>query len=101
MPPQGESTGLAIEDGVLLAHVFQARRTRSIEQLLSDFETVRKPIMDKYHKSAVWAMEHGFHRTSWFKLIIVEWGIWLYLLLKRWTQQNHFAGDVRKLQLPI
>ena len=100
MPPQGESTGLAIEDGVLFARVFERRESRTIDQLFWDFETLRRPVIDKYHKDAVWAMEHGFRETTWLGSIFIEWGIWLYLLVKRWKQEDHFAQDVRNVSLP-
>ncbi|KAH6651556.1 hypothetical protein BKA67DRAFT_679798 [Truncatella angustata] len=100
MPPQGESTGIAIEDGVLIARVLERRRSRTVEQLFSDFVSVRKPVVDKYYRASIWAMENGFQETSWWKSIIIEWGIWLYLLVKRWRQENHFAQDVRSVPLP-
>lgn len=100
MPPAGESTGLAIEDGVLLAHVLRGRWSRSMEQLIQDFETVRRPVIEKYHKDAGWAMKYGFAKRSWLMSIVAEWGIWLFLMFKRWGQVNHFAGDVRDLELP-
>ncbi|KAI1327974.1 hypothetical protein F5Y16DRAFT_370263 [Xylariaceae sp. FL0255] len=100
MPPQGESTGLAIEDGVLLAHVFSRRETRTVEQLFTDFEALRKPVIDTHYNNATWAMEHGFGKRSWFGTIVFEWAVWVYLLLRRWGQEKHFAGDVRDLELP-
>ncbi|KAK9780176.1 putative Fungal-specific transcription factor domain-containing protein [Seiridium cardinale] len=93
MPPQGESTGLAIEDGVLIARVLERRKSRTVEQLFADFVSVRKPVVDKYYSDSVWAMENGFQRASWWKSIIIEWGIWFYLIVKRWRQDDHFSQD--------
>ncbi|KHN97901.1 salicylate hydroxylase [Metarhizium album ARSEF 1941] len=41
MPPQGEGTGVAIEDGVLLACVLSRRATRDIPTMFRDYETLR------------------------------------------------------------
>ncbi|KAI1270487.1 hypothetical protein F5Y18DRAFT_368455 [Xylariaceae sp. FL1019] len=100
MPPQGESTGIAIEDGVLLAHVFSRRETRSVSQLFADYEALRRPVIDKHFEDSVWAMKHGFAKRSWLGAILMEWAMWVYLSLRRWSQESHFAGDVRELELP-
>lgn len=100
MPPQGESTGLAIEDAMLIAHVFERRGSRTVEQLFADYEAVRRSVVDKHFGDAVWALKHIFAETSWVMGIFHEWATWLYLLLKRWGQEDHFGGDVRKLELP-
>ena len=100
MPPAGESTGLALEDAVLIAHVLRGRWPRSTEQLVEDFVAIRRPVIEKYHKDAIWATEHGFVKRSWLMSIVMEWGVWLFLLVKRWQQVNHFAGDVRDIKLP-
>lgn len=102
MPPQGESTGLAIEDGMLIARVLERRDTRTVPQLLSDFEAIRKPVIDKYYADAIWELQHGFTKTSsWWAGMLLEWATWAYVLVKkRWGQENHFGSDVRTMQLP-
>jgi 2-polyprenyl-6-methoxyphenol hydroxylase-like FAD-dependent oxidoreductase len=100
MPPQGESTGLAIEDAILLARIFERRESRSVERLFLDFEAVRESTIEQYHKEAMWAMRNGFAQRSWYTAIVLEWFTWIYLLYKRWVQVEHFAGDVREIALP-
>lgn len=53
MPPQGESTGVAIEDGVLLAHVLSRRNSRSVDQLLADYEKLRRQDINGIYKSSM------------------------------------------------
>ena len=54
MPPQGESTGVAIEDGVLLAHVLSRRDTgRSVPQMLADYEALRRADVEALHKTSM------------------------------------------------
>lgn len=100
MPPQGESTGLAIEDAVLMSHVFSRHSSRSVTQLFSDYETLRRDVIEKYHRDAMWQMNSMFVKTSWAMGVALEWGIWVYSLHTRWGQKTHFGGDVRALSLP-
>ena len=100
MPPQGESTGLAIEDGILMAHIFSRREERPLEKMFSDFLTLRKAVIDKHYKDAVWALEFGFQETGGLKNIMIEWVTIAVLWFKRWGQENHFASDVTKFKLP-
>ena len=65
MSPQGESTGLAIEDGVLVGHVFSRRSTRSVEEMFQDFEILRKSVIDKHYTDSIWAMNHAFRKRGW------------------------------------
>jgi 2-polyprenyl-6-methoxyphenol hydroxylase-like FAD-dependent oxidoreductase len=100
MVPQGESTGLAIEDGILLARVLERRGDRTVEQLFSDYEAVRKAPIDKHYSDADWMMNHGVTQRSWLMSILSEWMTWAFLSFRKWRQEEHFAGDVRKLELP-
>ena len=100
MPPQGESTGVAIEDGVLLAHVFSRHRERTVEQLFSDYEKLRRPVIDKYFDDATFRWKTGNTANSWWFAVLMEWFTMLYLMVQRWRQEDHFSGDVRKLALP-
>ena len=100
MPPQGESTGFAIEDGVLLGHVFSRRGSRSIEEMFRDFEVLRQPVIDKHYADSIWAMNYAFRKRGWLMGVFMEYMVWMVLLYRRWTQGSHFSGDVRRLPLP-
>ena len=51
MPPQGESTGIALEDGVLLARILRERHaTHTIPQLVATYEALRRPTIDKLYR---------------------------------------------------
>lgn len=100
MPPQGESTAFAIEDGVLLAHVFSRRDKRSIGQLFSDYEVLRRAVINKHYRSTVWGFESSNADSSWLKAVFMEYATKIYLMVHRWGKADYFANDVRKLDLP-
>ncbi|KAH8891249.1 FAD/NAD(P)-binding domain-containing protein [Thozetella sp. PMI_491] len=53
MPVQGESIGIAIEDGILLAREFEQHRSKTIGQIFIDYENIRRPVIDVLYESAV------------------------------------------------
>ncbi|TPX09376.1 uncharacterized protein E0L32_009420 [Thyridium curvatum] len=101
MPPQGESTGLAIEDGVLLARVLQRHTSRSVSQLCDDFFTLRQKTIDKVYKETLWRWQHaGGEDSGWLWGIVVEWMSMVFLTLMSYRKEDYFASDVDKMQLP-
>lgn len=54
MPPIGESIGFAIEDGALIARVLTRHRERDVAQLFADYETLRRPAVDRLYKVTTW-----------------------------------------------
>ncbi|KAH8657958.1 hypothetical protein BX600DRAFT_439136 [Xylariales sp. PMI_506] len=99
MVPAGESSGYAIEDALLLARIFEHREHRTLDQMFTDYERLRKPTVDRHYKSGIQTMHSGFKERSWMMVVVMEWVAWLYLLFKRWGQDDHFARDVRDLDL--
>lgn len=100
MPPQGESTGISIEDGVLIAEIFRRRESRSVEQLFSDHEAVRRDVIDKHYRDAEFFARLSFKKTSGVFAYIWEFVTAFFMLLKKLQQVDHFKGDVRNLELP-
>ncbi|KAK4041405.1 hypothetical protein C8A01DRAFT_45464 [Parachaetomium inaequale] len=100
MPPQGESTGIAIEDGMLLARVFSRRDTRSISQMLADYEALRRPVIKKAYDEATFRWEKVGER-SWFGMVLMEWLTVTYIWSMNYWSKNSFGRDVRTLDLPV
>lgn len=99
MPPQGESTGVAIEDGMLLAHVFSRRETRSVAQMFADYEVLRRPVIKKTYDESLFRWGKVGDR-SWLGTVVMEWFTMLYIwTMNRWSKDN-FGRDVRTLELP-
>ncbi|KAK4153249.1 hypothetical protein C8A00DRAFT_15506 [Chaetomidium leptoderma] len=100
MPPQGESTGVAIEDAVLLARVFSRRDTRSVAQLFADYEVLRRPVIKKTYDETMFRWGKVGDR-SWFGTVVMEWFTMLYIwVINSWSKDS-FGRDVRSLELPV
>jgi 2-polyprenyl-6-methoxyphenol hydroxylase-like FAD-dependent oxidoreductase len=100
MPPQGESTGVAMEDGVLLAHVLSRRESRNTTQLFEDYEKLRRADIDALYKETVWRWSMGSTSPGWLKTVMMEWVTWLVVKIMN-LRKSHFARDVRELKLPM
>lgn len=95
MPPQGESTGLAIEDSVLLARVLAKLSDKSIPEAFRVYEKTRRPRIDTAYKEAVARWENVRDKT-WLRQKLEEWLTWLYMWYKADVFEKSFAYDVRK-----
>lgn len=98
MPPQGESTGLAIEDGVLLARVFESSSENTIQEIFRSYQTTRRPRIDAAYKEAVWRWENVKDR-SWLAQKIIEWFTWLYLWYKADVHSSSTYYDIQKEEI--
>jgi salicylate hydroxylase len=98
MPPQGESTGLAIEDGVLLARVFSSLPEKSISEIFSVYEETRRPRINTAYKEAAMRWE-GVKDRGWFLQKLIEWLMWFILWYKMDAFEASLSYDVRKEEL--
>lgn len=98
MPPQGESTGLAIEDGVLLARILASSNERSIEMTFQVYERTRRPRIDSAYKEAVSRWESVKNR-SWLMQKVIEWLTWAFLWYKTNNFEKSISYDVRKEEI--
>lgn len=99
VPPMGESTGVAIEDGVLLAHVFSRRGERSIKKLFEDYEALRREVINKTSRETM-ARWGDASEWSWMKTVMIDWLMWIILAFMNRSSKDHFRRDVRMLPLP-
>lgn len=95
MPPQGESTGLAIEDGVLLARVLSLSSEKSIHEGFRLYEKTRRQRIDTAYKEAVSRWEIVKDK-SWLMQKIIEWLTWMFLWYKMADFESSMSYDVRK-----
>ncbi|KAF4637640.1 hypothetical protein G7Y89_g449 [Cudoniella acicularis] len=92
MPPQGESTGLAIEDGVLLARILSSHSGSEevdIERAFRMYEKTRRPRIDRSYKEAVMRWE-SVKDKGWFLQKLIEWLMWVIL----WWKMSDFEKIV-------
>ena len=95
MPPQGESTGLAIEDSVLLARVLAKLSDKDMPKAFQVYEKTRRPRIDTAYKEAV-ARWEGVKDKTWLRQKLEEWFTWLYIWYKADVFEKSTAYDVRK-----
>ena len=100
MPPQGESTGLAIEDAVLFARVLECTPQISVEATFQLYEKTRRPRIDTAYKEAVSRWKNAKDR-SWFFQKVIEWMMWVYLWHKMADFEASMSYDVRKEEIVI
>lgn len=100
MPPSGDIAGYCYGDAVLFAKVFLRRDMRSIPDMFSDYEALRRPVIDKYYKEATFQSTSANNDLSWIYGIFMEWVTAMFLTVSKWFQGSQIAHDVRNLQLP-
>lgn len=98
MPPQGESTGLAIEDGVLIARVLSLFSGRPIQEAFGSYEKTRRPRIDKAYQDAVFRWENVKDK-SWLVQKIIETLTWVFLWYKMTAFEASMSYDVRKEEI--
>ncbi|KAF4418712.1 salicylate hydroxylase [Fusarium acutatum] len=59
MPPQGESTGIAIEDGVLFAHVLGKGIVKGVPYVVEAYEALRRDDIGKLHDETMFRWNAG------------------------------------------
>ncbi|RKL06369.1 hypothetical protein BFJ68_g10373 [Fusarium oxysporum] len=99
MPPQGESTGIAIEDGVLFAHVLSEGISTGVPYVMEAYEALRRHDIKKLHAETMVRWNAG-SSSSWLWSIVMEFITWAYLLLSNYRQKDYFKRDVRSFKLP-
>lgn len=95
MPPQGESTGLAIEDGVLLARVLSSSSKMTIQESFQTYEKTRRSRIDIAYKDAVFKWDNAKDR-SWLMQKVIEWLLWAFLWYKMSVFESSISYDVQK-----
>lgn len=98
MPPQGESTGLAIEDGVLFARVLSASLQTPIQERFRVYDKTRRPRIDRAYKEAVMKW-NGYKDRNWLVQKLIEWLMWVILWNQMSAYEASISYDVRNEEL--
>ncbi|KAF5585154.1 salicylate hydroxylase [Fusarium subglutinans] len=93
MPPQGESTGIAIEDAVLFSHVRGKGISKGVPYIMEAYEALRRGDIKKLHDETMFRWNAG-NSSSWLWSILMEFATWIYLLLKNHQQEDYFKRDL-------
>jgi salicylate hydroxylase len=95
MPPHGESTGLAMEDSVLLARIFEKLSTKPVSEVFEAYEKTRKPRVNAAYKAAVFRWSR-VRDKSWATQKLEEWFTWAWMWYKSDDFEKSFAYDITK-----
>ena len=98
MPPQGEAAGLALEDAVLLARVFQEFSNKTVSEIFPIYEGTRRPRITAAYKAANLRWENVKDK-GWIKQKFFEWMFWGFLWVKGEGHQRNMAYDVYQEKL--
>ncbi|KAF4956915.1 hypothetical protein FGADI_3518 [Fusarium gaditjirri] len=96
MPLQGESTGIAIEDGVLFAHALEEGIAWGVRYVMKTYEALRRDDIEELHEERILSWNAG-DSYSWLWSIVIEFLTWAYLLVSNYRQKDYFKRD--RLQL--
>lgn len=88
MPPQGESTGLALEDVVLFSRILSYHETKSLQDMFEKYEALRRKKIDEAYEEAMFRWE-TVKDKGWFKMKLVEFGTPWFLW---WTKASRDEG---------
>jgi salicylate hydroxylase len=110
MPPQGESTGFAIEDAMLFARIMNEAMNRQEEsgESTSDLVDV-KAVFERYERNRRARIDSAYadantrwesvKDTGWLASVMREWMTWLFLWFTRSGREKNFGFDVKTVSL--
>ncbi|KIX01084.1 uncharacterized protein Z518_10150 [Rhinocladiella mackenziei CBS 650.93] len=98
MPPQGESTGYALEDAILFARVVQNNREKELPEIFTAYQRVRRERIDKaYEESAFgWDTQKD---SGWFTFLLRTWITSAFLWWTSTARQRRYMEDVATMSL--
>lgn len=92
MPPQGESTGICIEDAIIFSRALMHHQKKDLSSIFEAYERLRRPSIDEAYDMAVRRWE-TVKDSGWFvyKLtsFLTPWILW-------WTaraREEEFSQD--------
>lgn len=100
MPPQGESTGICIEDAIAFSRFLMHHRNQPVGAILAMYEKYRRPKIDVEVEKSIrrWesVKDKGWLAHKLF-MLITPWYLW-------WTakrRDEEFAEDLSSLEVDI
>jgi salicylate hydroxylase len=112
MPPQGESTGLALEDAVIFArllglHLGQSSKSSNQDEEATDFKRVfssylshRFARIDEAYNEANMRWEQ-VKDSGWLVQKVKEWLTWVFMWWMSRTKAKYFEEDWGSVELTL
>ncbi len=98
MPPQGESTGYALEDAILFARVMAAKFDIGLDQVFKTYQHVRRERIDKAYDEAAFGWETQ-KDCGWFTFLLRNWFTTFFLYWTYSARQKRYSEDVGAMNL--
>lgn len=100
MAPQGESTGLCIEDSIIFARAMVHHQNHPLPSIFEAFQRLRRPHIDVAYDQAAWRWE-TVRDSGWFVFNMKMWGMPLWMWWTENKRQEAMAEDLTELQVEI
>ena len=100
MPPQGESTGICIEDAIIFSRCIMYHDRKDLSSIFTVYEKIRRPNIDKAYDEAVMRWEN-VKDSGWFaykmRTLLTPWFLW-------WTakaREEEFSHDWSEADIDV
>jgi 2-polyprenyl-6-methoxyphenol hydroxylase-like FAD-dependent oxidoreductase len=98
MPPQGESTGYALEDAILFARVMAVEFNNGLDDAFATYEKVRRERINKAYDEAAFGWETQ-KDCGWFTFLLRTWLTTAFLWWTAAARQRRYSEDVATMDL--
>jgi 2-polyprenyl-6-methoxyphenol hydroxylase-like FAD-dependent oxidoreductase len=98
MPPQGESTGYALEDAILFARVLAVEFNNGLDDAFATYEKVRRERINKAYDEATFGWETQ-KDCGWFTFLLRTWLTTVFLWWTADARQRRYSEDVATMDL--
>ncbi|ETI26615.1 hypothetical protein G647_10376 [Cladophialophora carrionii CBS 160.54] len=98
MPPQGESTGYALEDAILFARAMAVKLDKGLDVTFATYQKVRRERINKAYDEAAFGWETQ-KDCGWFTFLLRTWLTTAFLWWTAAARQRRYSEDVTKMDL--
>lgn len=98
MPPQGESTGHALEDAIIFARVMASNIDRGLSEVFNAYQKVRRERIDKAYEQSAFGWETQ-KDSGWFTFLLRTWITRAFLWWTAAARQRNYSEDVSTMDL--
>ena len=98
MPPQGESTGYALEDAILFARAMATKVDTGLGDVFDTYQKVRRGRINKAYDEAAFGWETQ-KDCGWFTFLLQTWFTTAFLWWTSTARQKRYSEDVGMMNL--
>lgn len=98
MPPQGESTGYAMEDAIMFARVMGTKLNSELDEVFATYQNIRGERINKAYDEATFGWETQ-KDCGWFTFLMRSWLTSIFLWWTVSARQKRYSEDVATMEL--